>query len=167
MDAYAFPARFSRAPEGGWVIRFRDLPDAISQAEGDEDPIDIAEGCLQATIEGRLLYGEPIPEPSAAVAGEILVAVPIETATKAALLAAVQASGGSRVALAKALKMDEKELRRMLDPRHASKLPRVARVLKALGKELLLTVRDSPKPPTARERRGRYAVRRRSRRSSR
>src|SRR5438445_7638965 len=102
MDEYVYPARLVRAAQGGWEIRFRDLPDAISQAEDHEDVIDIAEGCLQATIEGRLLYGEQIPEPSNLRAGEALVAVPIETATKAALLNAVAASGSSRVALAKA-----------------------------------------------------------------
>lgn len=158
MDEYVYPARFTRAPEGGWDIAFRDLPDAISQAEDNEDAIDLAEGCLQATIEGRLLYGLEIPRPSNPRAGEVMVAVPIETATKAALLTALAASGNSRLALAKALRMDEKEIRRMLDPRHSSKLPRVARVLKALGKELRLTVVDATKPPTVTERRKAYRV---------
>ena len=165
MDEYVYPARFTRAAEGGWEITFRDLPDAISQAEDHEDVIDLAEGCLQATIEGRLLYRRPIPGPSAPRAGEVLVAVPIETATKAALLTAVAASGNSRAALARALRIDEKEIRRMLDPRHSSKLPRVARVLKALGKELRLTVTDAPKPPTVREKRGRYRVAAKKRRA--
>lgn len=156
MDDFVYPARFTRAPEGGWNIRFRDLPDAISQADEGEDAIDIAEGCLQATIEGRLLYGQKIPKPSELRPGEVPVAVPIETATKAALFEAVAASGSSRLALAKALHMDEKEIRRMLDPRHSSKLPRIARVLRALGKELRLTVVDSPKPPGANERPASY-----------
>jgi antitoxin HicB len=156
MDEFVYPARFSRAREGGWNIRFRDLPDAISQAGEGEDVIDVAEGCLQATIEGRLLYGKEVPKPTEPLPGEVPVAVPIETATKAALFAAVAASGSSRVALAKALGMDEKEIRRMLDPRHSSKLPRIARVLRSLGKELRLTVVDSPKPPRVRERRAAY-----------
>jgi hypothetical protein len=51
------------------------------------------------------------------------------------------------VILARAVGLDEKEVRRMLDPRHSSKLPRIARVLRALGKELQLTVVESPKAP--------------------
>jgi len=149
MHEFVYPARFTRASEGGWNIRFRDLPDAISQADDDEDAIDIAEGCLQATIEGRLLYGKEIPKPSELRPGEVPVSVPIETATKAALLNAVAASGSSRVALAKALQMDEKEIRRMLDPRHSSKLPRIERVLKALGKQLRISLVDIPRPPRA------------------
>lgn len=144
MRTYVYPARITRAPEGGWNIRFRDLPDAISQAEADEDAVDIAEGCLQAAIEGRLLYHDEIPEATEARPGEVPVAVPVETAAKAALLACVAASGLSRVAIAKAVGLDEKEIRRMLDPRHASKLPRIARVMRALGKELRLSVGEAP-----------------------
>lgn len=145
MRTYIYPARITRAPEGGWNIRFRDLPDAISQAEAGEDAIEIAEGCLQAAIEGRLLYQDEIPEPSAARPGEVLVAVPVETATKAALFTTVAASGMSQVAIAKAVGVDEKEIRRMLDPRHASKLPRIARVMRLLGQELRLSVGEAPR----------------------
>ncbi len=129
------------------MITFRDLPDAISQAEPDEDPVDMAEGCVQAAIEGRLLYHEAVPTPSAPRPGEVMVAVPLETATKAALLQRVAESGMSQSALAKAVGLDEKEIRRMLDPAHASKLPRIAKVLRALGKELQLTVADAAQLP--------------------
>ncbi len=147
MDAYAYPSKIVRAPEGGWLIRFRDFPEGHSQAEAGEDAVEVAEGLLQACIEGRLLDGLEVPPPAQPRTGEILIGVPLETATKAALFKAVAVSGSSRLALAKALGVDEKELRRMLDPRHASKLPRVERVLKSLGKELRLSVVDRPAAP--------------------
>jgi len=149
MHVYVYPARIVADPDGGWLIRFRDLPDAISQAEPDEDPVDMAEGCVQAAIEGRLLYREAIPVPSAPRPGEVMVAVPLETATKAALLQRVAESGMSQSTLAKTVGLDEKEIRRMLDPAHASKLPRIAKVLRALGKELQLTVADAAQAPKA------------------
>lgn len=52
----------------------------------------------------------------------------------------------------------------MLDPRHSSKLPRLERVLKALGKELRISVVDAPRPPEARERGAKYRVARKARR---
>ena len=175
MNVYAYPSKIVRAREGGWLITFRDFPEGHSQAEEAQDVIDIAEGLLQACVEVRLLDGIEVPEPSAARAGEVVVGVPLETATKAALFSAVAATGDSRLALAKALRMDEKEVRRMLDPRHSSKLPRLARVLKALGKELRVTMVDATKPPVAtrsgrgaveaRERRAAYNVRRKAARS--
>lgn len=149
MNSYVYPARIVPAEEGGWLIRFRDFSEGHSQAEAGQDVIEIAEGCLQACIEGRLEDEMTIPEPSEAKSGEVLVTVPIETATKAALFQAVAASGTSRVALAKAVDLDEKEIRRMLDPRHSSKLPRIEQVLKALGKQLRITVVDVVKLPRA------------------
>ncbi len=152
MNSYVYAARIRSAEEGGWLIAFRDFPEGLSQAESDVDTIEAAEGCLQACIEGRLEDGLPIPAPSVPQRGEILVAVPLETATKAALFVAVAESGLSRLALAKAVGLDEKEIRRMLDPRHSSKLPRIARVLRALGKELQLTVAETPRSPDAESR---------------
>ena len=162
MNVYAYPSKIVRAREGGWLITFRDFPEGHSQAEEGQDLIDIAEGLLQACVEARLLDGIEVPEPSAARAGEVVVGVPLETATKAALFSAVAATGDSRLALAKALRMDEKEVRRMLDPRHPSKLPRLTRVLKALGKELRVTMVDATRPPvTARSERGAVEARER------
>lgn len=160
MSTYAYPSKISRAREGGWLIAFRDFPEGHSQAEGGEDLIDVAEGLLQACIEARLLDGLEVPEPSGARPGELVIGVPIETAAKAALLKAVAATGHSQLAIAKALQIDEKEVRRMLDPRHSSKLPRVARVLKALGKELRITLVDATQPPrSVRDERGDAEVR--------
>ena len=39
-----YPARFVRAAEGGWLINFRDLPEAISQAEESEDREEVVLG---------------------------------------------------------------------------------------------------------------------------
>lgn len=150
MNGYVYPARIRPAQEGGWLIAFRDFPEGRSQAEAGDDVIEVAEGCLQACVEGCLEDGLAIPEPSVVRAGEVPVAVPLETATKAALFSAVSSSGLSRLALARAVGLDEKEIRRMLDPRHASKLPRIARVLRALGKELRLTVAEAPRAPEGR-----------------
>lgn len=171
MHAYVYPARIEHDPEGIWLVRFRDLPDAITQASLGEDPVDLAEGCIQAAIEGRLLHHEPIPVPSAPRPGEVMIAVPLETASKAAMLRCAAESGLSQSGLARAVGLDEKEIRRMLDPTHATKLPRIAKVLRALGKELQLTVTDAARMPKgsrrnvavasteARERKVRYKAR--------
>ncbi len=44
----------------------------------------------------------------------------------------------SIVELAKKLGYDEKEVRRLLDPHHASKIPRIESALHAVGKELVV-----------------------------
>jgi antitoxin HicB len=44
--------------------------------------------------------------------------------------------------LARRLHCDEKEVRRMLDPRHPTKLPRVQQALEALGKHLIVSLEE-------------------------
>lgn len=140
MFVYAYPVRFERAQEGGWVITSRDLPEVVSQAEDSEDRVDVAEGALQAAIEGRILSNEAIPSPSDPKKGEEVVAIPVDTAAKAALYSRVRELGLSKADLAKKMEVNEKEARRLLDPTHPSKLPRIAQALHALGQRLQLAV---------------------------
>ena len=84
---------------------------------------------------------DELPAPSARRAGECLVAVPPITAAKAALWLALRESGLTRVALAQQLGVDEKTIRRMLDPRHRSAIDRIDEALRALGKELVVETR--------------------------
>ena len=62
---------------------------------------------------------------------------------KAALYLAMAEAGISNVQLAKTLGCDEKEVRRMLDPRHATKLPRIQDALNVFGKRLVMSVEEA------------------------
>jgi antitoxin HicB len=59
-------------------------------------------------------------------------------AAMAALYLAIQEAGVSKSELARRLKLDEKEIRRLLDPRHVTRLSRIQKVLEALGKRLVI-----------------------------
>jgi antitoxin HicB len=141
MRTYEYPVRFTPAEEGGWVLTCRDVPEAISQAEAHEDREEVAAGCLQAAIESRMQDGEDLPRASRVRAGELKVALPIDTAAKAALFEAMREAQISKSDLARRLGVDEKEVRRMLDPGHPSKIPRIAQALKVLGKRVQLGFR--------------------------
>jgi antitoxin HicB len=51
--------------------------------------------------------------------------------------------GITNVQLARKLRCDEKEVRRMLDPRHPTKLPRIEEALDVFGKRLVVSVEDA------------------------
>ncbi len=53
-------------------------------------------------------------------------------------MTALREAGVSQVKLAGLLNCDEKEIRRLLDPRHASKMPRLERALRGFGKGLVV-----------------------------
>ncbi len=135
MKSYDYAFKFSKDNDS-WVITCRDLPEAISQAEADENRIDIAEGCLQAALESRIHDNEPLPIASKLHRGEVMITPPAATAAKAALYDAMRDAGISKSELAQRLGIDEKEVRRMLDASHGTKLPRIAEAIEALGRHL-------------------------------
>lgn len=64
-------------------------------------------------------------------------------AAKAALYLAMREAGMTNVQLARKLACDEREVRRMLDPRHPTKLPRIKEALEVLGKRLVVGVEEA------------------------
>lgn len=81
----AYPAHFEPAPEGGYVITFRDLPEALTQGDDDDDALLMAEDVLGCVIEWRMDDGRPIPAPSSARTGERLISVPAAVMAKLAV----------------------------------------------------------------------------------
>lgn len=80
--------------------------------------------------------------PSPARRSQASVPVPAPTAAKAALYLAMKETAVSNIVLARRLGCDEKEVRRMLDPRHPTKLPRVQAALQVLGKRLIIGMEE-------------------------
>jgi antitoxin HicB len=128
--------------DGGFVVTFQDVPEAITQGDDHIGALAQASDALEEAIAGRIRRGDPIPEPSEAGAGQLIIPVPALTAAKAALYLALRESGITKSELAARLHCDEKEVRRLLDPTHHSKLSRIQEALAALGKRLAVRVVD-------------------------
>ncbi len=144
MRTFVYPAKFERGDKPGViVVTFRDLPEAITQGNGDRDALWQAADCLDETIAGRIADGRDVPKASRPVRGERLVPVPAPMAAKAALYLAIREAKLTHVGLARKLGCDEKEVRRMLDPRHLTKLPRIKDALDVLGKRLVVSVEEA------------------------
>jgi len=123
---------------GGFVVRFVDLPEAITQGKDVDDALSEASDCLEEAIANRIVMGLPVPKPSRAKQGQHAVPLPAQTAAKAALYLAIREAGITKVELARRLHCHEKEVRRLLDPRHPSKLPRIESALAAVGQKLVV-----------------------------
>jgi len=144
MRTFMCPARFERGDKAGvLVITFRDIPEAITQGKGEKDALWQAGDCLEEAIAGRIADGREIPKASRAARGERLIPIPAPMAAKAALYLAMGDAGISKVQLARKLGCDEKEVRRMLDPKHPTKLPRIKEALDVLGKRLVVSVEEA------------------------
>lgn len=129
--------------DGGYVVTCRDLPEAITQGETIDEALAEAADCLEEAIAARIDDGRDIPLPTTAKRGERPVSVPPSMALKAAVYLAVREAGISNSELARRLSLDEKEARRILDPHHPTKLPRIEQALAALGRRVELSLSDS------------------------
>ena len=144
MRNFTYPVTLKRDRKaGGFVVTFSDLPEAITQGDHLKDALAQAADCLEEAIAGRMRRGELIPRPSQPGKSERLIPVPATTAAKAALSVAMREAQITNVELAGRVGCDEKEIRRMLDPRHPTKLPRIQAALTALGRRLVLSVEEA------------------------
>jgi antitoxin HicB len=138
---FSYPVELTAASEGGFVVRVPDVPEIVTQGEDFGDALAQAADALEEAFAGRIKASDTIPIPSPAN-GRPMVAVPPLMAAKAALALAIREAGMSQAELARHLEVDEKEVRRLLDPRHPSKLPRLAMALAVLGKGIEISIFD-------------------------
>jgi antitoxin HicB len=140
MKNFVFPAEFTVDKEsGGYVVTFPDFPEAVTQGDSLEKSIEEATDCLEEAVSNRIVMNMDIPEASRGSRNCHDIALPGLTAAKAALYLALKESGMTKVELAKRIGCDEKEVRRLLNPRHASKLSRLERALSIFGKQLVMS----------------------------
>jgi antitoxin HicB len=138
---FTYAVKLTRDREsGGFVVTCRDLPEAITQGETAEAALLEAADCLEEAIAARIDDERSIPEPSASRRGERLVSVPPSMALKAAVYLAVREAGISNSELARRMRLDEKEARRILDPHHPTKITRIEAALSVLGRHVKLSL---------------------------
>jgi antitoxin HicB len=141
MQNFIYPATLTPdTQDGGFVVTFPDVPEAITQGDDVTEALQQAADCLEEAIAGRIRRHESIPAASPAGPEQYAIPLPAQTAAKAALYLAIRQANLTKVELAERLHCDEKEVRRLLDPRHASKLSRLESALAALGQHLVIGV---------------------------
>ena len=143
MDQFAYPAQFTPDEGGDYMVRFRDLPEAITSGRDMADAIEQAADCLQEALAGRLVRREAIPRPSKQRRGERRIPVAMYLAPKLALFSAMERSGVNNSELARRLGLTELIIRRMLNPKHETKAGKIEAALRALGKEAVVHVSDA------------------------
>lgn len=138
MERFEYAVRLEPAEEGGFVVTCRDLPALVTQGDDQADALAQAADAMDEVFAIYMDEGMAFPAPSNMRKGEFKVSPPAETVAKAALHTAMRAASVSKVQLARRMGVDEKEIRRLLDPHHGSKLPRIAEAVQVLGQRLVI-----------------------------
>ena len=137
MDRFEYPVLL-KSDGDGFVVTCRDLPAVITQGDDEVEALREAADAMDEVFATYMKQSLDFPAPSKMKRGERMVAPPAETVAKAALYTAMREAGISKIQLARQLGVDEKEVRRLLDPHYGSKLPRIAEAISLLGKKLVM-----------------------------
>jgi antitoxin HicB len=138
MERFEYAVKLTPAEEGGFIVTCRDLPQLVTQGEDVENARAEAADAMDEVFAAYMKHKLVFPAPTKARAGEYVVSPPAGTMAKAALCVAMLEAHITNVQLAARLNIDEKEVRRLLDPHYSSKLPRIAQAIQVLGKRLVI-----------------------------
>lgn len=140
MRATGFPARVAKGKDGFHTVTFRDVPEAMTDDRDLNSAMLAAADALTAALAGYVKEGLDLPEPSEPKAGETVIHADPSFSAKVALRQLMAERNLSNVGLAKLLKLDEKEIRRMVDPDQPTKLDRLDMALRSLGYRVIVGV---------------------------
>lgn len=140
---FAYPTRLMKGKDGRYLARFPDIPEALTDGATREEALQEAADALSEALMARIADKEDISKPSSPKRGQVLVSADPTVALKVALYIATREQRLSTAALARKLGVDHKEARRLLDPHHVSKLPRLRQALASTGYEVVIGVRKA------------------------
>lgn len=143
MSRFDYPCAIEVDPDGGFQIRFPDIPEAISEAETRDEADAMAVDALIAALSFYIDARQLLPEPSAAQAGQVVVGAPPLAAAKLALYQAMREQSVTNVELARRLGVSETAVRRLVDLDHRSHIGQIDMALSALGRRMVVSVQPA------------------------
>ena len=139
---YNYPAEVERDEDGRYVVAFPDFGWGATDGATLDEALAEARDLLRELIAATMRAGEDLPQPSRATRRRPLVVPPVSIALKAVLYEAFRKAGISQRRLARDLNVAESEVRRMLNPEHATKAATMDRALYRLGNCVSVTGLD-------------------------
>lgn len=133
-----YPVTLDAQPEGGFVVTFVDIPEAITQGEDEDEALLNAVDALETALEMYVEQRRPLPVPSPAEGRPLVRPQALECA-KLGIHQAMVVQGVKKAELARRTGWHIPQVNRLLSLRHASRMEHIETAARALG----LTVRVS------------------------
>ena len=130
VEIMRYPVTLTPAPEGGYMVSFVDIPEAMEAAKD----------ALLTAFDFYFEDNELIPLPSPLNSHDHFIEVPLSVASKVLLLNAFLQSEITQQELARRIGKPKQEITRLFNLHHATKIDAVQLAAKALGKELSLVM---------------------------
>ncbi|MGH6898496.1 MAG: helix-turn-helix domain-containing protein [Geminicoccaceae bacterium] len=138
-----YPLIFETDENGTVIAQAKDVPEAITVGRDAIEATARAADALVAALRGYIEDARPIPRPSRPRRDQPCAVLPPQATAKLAIYQAMRAAGLTQTGLAERLGCDPRQVRRLLDLDHRSRLDQLEIALAALGKRLVLEVQDA------------------------
>ena len=129
----AYPVSTKCYPNGTFGAFFADVPEAITAGDTEREALDHAQDALVVALSGYLDSGRSLPTPSKTKRGQRVILLPPRAAIKLAIYQAMRDQSMTQAQLGERLGVDGKQVRRILNLAHESKLSHLESALAALG----------------------------------
>ena len=135
-----YPVILESQPEGGFVVTFPDVPEAITQGEDEEEALLYAVDALETALSFYVEARKPLPVASKAKPGQRTVRPSALDGAKLGVYQAMTDQGIKKSELARRLGWHMPQVDRLFDLRHASRLDQIEAAARALGRHLEVRV---------------------------
>ena len=140
---YVYPVTFQRDQNGTTIALVPDVPGTMTVGANRDEALDRVQGALVAMLRARMDDRETIPRPSRAGPRQRVVVLPPVVAAKISIYQAMRGRQSTPQDLARLLGWEESRVRRVLDIRRRSRLEDIEASLAALGKRLVIEVKNA------------------------
>lgn len=126
--------------DGGFVVTFPDIPEAITQGDTVEEALAMAQEALETALEFYFEDKRAVPVPSKAKRGQNVIELPASLSAKVLLLNEMVTQNIRPAELARRLNTTPQEVNRLTNLRHTTRIDGIAAALQAMGRHLEISV---------------------------
>ena len=138
-----YPVALKRASNGTVVATFPGVPEAQTVGNDEAQALGRAPDALATALAIYVDERRDLPRTTRPRKGQRVITLPPMAVAKLAVYQAMRDQGVTQVEMARRIGCDPKDIRRLLDLMHRSRLDRLEAALAALGKRLVVEVRDA------------------------
>jgi antitoxin HicB len=135
-----YPVLLEAQPEGGFVVTFPDVPEAITQGEDEDEALLYAVDALETALSFYVDDRKPLPIPSKPKRGQKTVRPSALECAKLGVYQAMTEQGIRKSELARRLGWHMPQVDRLFDLKHASRLDQIEAAARALGRHIEVSV---------------------------
>lgn len=137
---FDYPVILKAQPEGGFVVTFPDVPEAVTQGEDEQEAVLYAVDALETALSFYVEARKPLPVASKPKRGQRTVRPSALEGAKLGVYQAMTEQGIKKAELARRLGWHMPQVDRLFDLRHASRLDQIEAAARVLGRHLEVRV---------------------------